>query len=56
MLKGGNIGVFKLSFTEQISCGDVLKTSYTNFANLVSNLLNVLLQKSCSSKIFFPAN
>ncbi|KAM9334994.1 uncharacterized protein ABDE67_021529 [Symphorus nematophorus] len=46
----------ELSSTDQMASGDLLKTSYTNFANLVQNLLNVPYEKDFFFQEVFPAN
>ncbi|XP_019947974.2 zinc finger protein interacting with ribonucleoprotein K-like [Paralichthys olivaceus] len=45
----------ELSSSGQAS-GDILKTSYTNFASLVQNLLNVPFEKELFFQEVFPAN
>ncbi|KAI3366755.1 hypothetical protein L3Q82_009421, partial [Scortum barcoo] len=46
----------ELSSTDQMAGGDILKTSYTNFANLVQSLLNVPFEKEFFFQEVFPAN
>ncbi|XP_071358903.1 histone-lysine N-methyltransferase PRDM9-like isoform X1 [Trachinotus anak] len=46
----------ELSSTDQMASGDILKTSYTNFATLVQNLLNVPFEKEFFFQEVFPAN
>ncbi|XP_028426709.1 zinc finger protein 567-like [Perca flavescens] len=46
----------ELSSTDQMANGDILKTSYTNFASLVQNLLNVPFEKEFFFQEVFPAN
>ncbi|XP_042367361.1 zinc finger protein 304-like [Plectropomus leopardus] len=46
----------ELSSIDQMASGDILKTSYTNFASLVQNLLNVPLEKEIFFQEGFPAN
>ncbi|XP_070785407.1 zinc finger protein ZFMSA12A-like [Enoplosus armatus] len=46
----------ELSSTDQMAGGDILKTSYTNFASLVQNLLNVPFEKEFFFQEVFPAN
>ncbi|XP_044042883.1 zinc finger protein 649-like [Siniperca chuatsi] len=46
----------ELSSTDQMASGDILKTSYTNFASLVQNLLNVPSEKEFFFQEVFPAN
>ncbi|XP_023267228.1 zinc finger protein 883-like isoform X2 [Seriola lalandi dorsalis] len=46
----------ELSSTDQMASGDLLKSSYTNFANLVQNLLNVPFEKEFFFQEVFPAN
>ncbi|XP_040885816.1 zinc finger protein ZFMSA12A-like [Toxotes jaculatrix] len=46
----------ELSSTEQMASGDILKTSYTNFASLVQKLLNVPFEKEFFFQEVFPAN
>ncbi|KAM3587788.1 uncharacterized protein V6R79_013888 [Siganus canaliculatus] len=45
-----------LDSTEQMASSDILKTSYTNFANLVQNLLNVQFEKDLFFQEVFPVN
>ncbi|XP_067346695.1 zinc finger protein 84-like isoform X2 [Channa argus] len=46
----------ELGSTDQMSSSDILKTSYTNFASLVQNLLNVPFEKDFFFQEVFPAN
>ncbi|XP_033470368.2 uncharacterized protein LOC117249090 [Epinephelus lanceolatus] len=46
----------ELSSTDQMANSDILKTSYTNFASLVQNLLNVPSEKEIFFQEVFPAN
>ncbi|XP_034529408.1 zinc finger protein 2 homolog [Notolabrus celidotus] len=46
----------ELSSTGEMENGDILKISYTNFANLVQNLLNVPFEKDYFFREVFPAN
>ncbi|XP_032360687.1 zinc finger protein ZFMSA12A isoform X1 [Etheostoma spectabile] len=46
----------ELSSTDQMANGDILKTSYTNFASLVQNLLNVPFEKNFFFQEVFPEN
>ncbi|XP_029317628.1 LOW QUALITY PROTEIN: zinc finger protein ZFMSA12A-like [Cottoperca gobio] len=46
----------ELSSTDQMASGDILKTSYTNFASLVQNLLNVPFEKEFFFQEVFPVN
>ncbi|XP_035528567.1 zinc finger protein 436-like [Morone saxatilis] len=46
----------ELSTTDQMASVDILKTSYTNFASLVQNLLNVPFEKEIFFQEVFPAN
>uniref|UniRef100_UPI0037E8768D putative zinc finger protein 286B n=1 Tax=Semicossyphus pulcher TaxID=241346 RepID=UPI0037E8768D len=46
----------ELSSKDQMASGDILKTSYTNFASLVQNLLNVPYEKDFFFREVFPAN
>ncbi|XP_059182061.1 zinc finger and SCAN domain-containing protein 30-like [Centropristis striata] len=46
----------ELSATDQMAGGDILKTSYTNFASLVQNLLNVPFEKEFFFQEVFPVN
>ncbi|XP_049423281.1 zinc finger protein 436-like [Epinephelus fuscoguttatus] len=46
----------ELSSTNQMANSDILKTSYTNFASLVQNLLNVPSEKEIFFQEVFPAN
>ncbi|XP_031715166.1 zinc finger protein 2-like isoform X1 [Anarrhichthys ocellatus] len=46
----------ELSATDQMASGDILKTSYINFAGLVQNLLNVPFEKEFFFQEVFPTN
>ncbi|XP_076578998.1 uncharacterized protein LOC143315272 [Chaetodon auriga] len=46
----------ELSSADQMAGGDILKTSYTNFASLVQNILSVPLEKKSFFQEVFPAN
>ncbi|XP_068443165.1 zinc finger protein ZFP2-like [Clinocottus analis] len=46
----------ELSSTDQMASGDLLKTSYINFAGLVQNLLNVPFEKELFFQEVFPIN
>ncbi|XP_073336835.1 uncharacterized protein [Pagrus major] len=46
----------ELSSTDQMASADILKTSYSNFASLVQNLLNVPFEKELFFQEVFPAN
>ncbi|KAG7222206.1 hypothetical protein INR49_016620, partial [Caranx melampygus] len=46
----------EVSSDNQMASCDILKTSYTNFANLVQSLLNVPFEKEIFFKEVFPAN
>ncbi|XP_075967725.1 uncharacterized protein LOC142971027 isoform X2 [Anarhichas minor] len=46
----------ELSTTDQMASGDILKTSYINFAGLVQNLLNVPFEKEFFFQEVFPTN
>ncbi|XP_054480841.1 zinc finger protein 184-like [Anoplopoma fimbria] len=46
----------ELSSTDQMASGDILKTSYINFAGLVQNLLNVPFEKEFFFQEVFPTN
>nr|XP_046235101.1 zinc finger protein 2-like isoform X2 [Scatophagus argus] len=45
----------ELNSTDQMASGEILKTSYTNFASLVQNLLNVPFEKELFFQEVFPA-
>ncbi|XP_026218634.1 zinc finger protein 883-like [Anabas testudineus] len=44
----------EISCTDQMASGGILKTSYTNFANLIQNLLNVPFEKEVFFQEVFP--
>ncbi|XP_037616230.1 zinc finger protein 2 homolog [Sebastes umbrosus] len=46
----------ELSSTDQMASSDILKTSYTNFASLVQNLLNIPFEKEFFFQEVFPTN
>ncbi|TMS03090.1 hypothetical protein E3U43_021070 [Larimichthys crocea] len=46
----------ELSSTDQMASGDILKTSYINFASLVQNLLSVPFEKEFFFQEVFPVN
>ncbi|KAG8005629.1 Zinc finger protein ZFMSA12A [Nibea albiflora] len=46
----------ELSSTDQTASGDLLKTSYANFASLVQNLLSVPFEKEFFFQEVFPVN
>ncbi|XP_029969462.1 histone-lysine N-methyltransferase PRDM9-like [Salarias fasciatus] len=46
----------ELSSSEQMVGADILKTSYSNFASLVQNILNVPFEKEFFFQEIFPAN
>ncbi|XP_028255775.1 zinc finger protein 436-like isoform X3 [Parambassis ranga] len=46
----------ELNATDQVSRFDILKTSYSNFASLVQNILNVPFEKEFFFQEVFPAN
>ncbi|KAK1906429.1 Zinc finger protein 837 [Dissostichus eleginoides] len=46
----------ELSSSDQTASGDILKTSFTNFAALVQNLLNVPFEKEFFFQEVFPVN
>ncbi|XP_055367965.1 zinc finger protein 892-like isoform X2 [Betta splendens] len=46
----------ELGSTDQMSSSDILKTSYSNFANLVQTLLNVPFEKEFFFQEVFPVN
>ncbi|XP_074482141.1 uncharacterized protein LOC141762120 [Sebastes fasciatus] len=46
----------ELSSTDQMASSEILKTSYTNFASLVQNLLNIPFEKEFFFQEVFPAN
>ncbi|XP_041820143.1 zinc finger protein 773-like isoform X2 [Chelmon rostratus] len=46
----------ELSSADQMAGGDILKTSYTNFASLVQNILSVPFEKKLFFQEVFPAN
>ncbi|CAJ1054869.1 zinc finger protein 2 homolog [Xyrichtys novacula] len=46
----------ELSSSGEMACGDILKTSYTNFAGLVQNLLNIPHEKDYFFREVFPAS
>lgn len=46
----------ELSSNDQMASSDLLKTSYTNFASLVENLVNVPFEKEFFFQEVFPAN
>ncbi|XP_044198923.1 putative zinc finger protein 286B isoform X2 [Thunnus albacares] len=46
--------IHELSSTDQLACADMLKSSYTNFANLVQKLLSVPFEKESFFQEVFP--
>ncbi|TKS90855.1 Zinc finger protein ZFMSA12A [Collichthys lucidus] len=46
----------ELSSTDQMASSDILKTSYTNFASLVQNLVSVPFEKEFFFQEVFPVN
>ncbi|XP_069556413.1 uncharacterized protein [Brachyistius frenatus] len=46
----------ELSSSDQMASADILKTSYSNFASLVQNILNVPFEKDFFFQEVFPAN
>ncbi|XP_008300496.1 zinc finger protein 2 homolog [Stegastes partitus] len=46
----------ELSSSDQMAGADILKNSYSNFASLVQNILNVPLEKEIFFQEVFPAN